>query len=76
MSASPMPPVTVTTDNSALPMLRNARIRPVTVPSNPSSGASVTRVSITVRNRPALSNSMPAPSSSAPCRDVRAWFNP
>ena len=46
--------------------LRKARISPVTVPSKPSSGASVTSVSITVRNRPARSNSMPAANCSAP----------
>jgi hypothetical protein len=42
ISASPMPPVTAVTESSVLPMLRNARINPVTVPSRPSSGASVT----------------------------------
>ena len=66
ISASPMPPVTATTDNSALPTLRKARISPVTVPSRPRSGASVTSVSITFRNRPARLSSLPAASWRAP----------
>ena len=53
----------------ALPIERKVRKMPETVPSNPSSGASVTSVSITVRKRPAFCSSTPAATWRAPCSD-------
>src|SRR5580692_5246130 len=50
-------------------MCRNALISPVTVPSNPSNGASVTSVSITVKKRPARFSSIPAANCSAPSNE-------
>src|SRR6266446_6287510 len=62
ISASPIPPVIcpVAPSTVALPSDRNVRKMPETVPSNPSNGASVTSVSITVRKRPAFCSSTPA----------------
>src|SRR5205085_5535031 len=62
--------------NSSLPKNRKDRINPVTVPNKPSNGASVTNVSITVRNRPARLISIPAATCKAPCNDACGWFKP
>ena len=76
INASPMPPVTAPTANSALPSDVNVLMMPVTVPSSPSNGDSVTSVSITGRNRPARRNTAPAAACIATCNEVSWWLNP